>query len=235
MNGARSHLNGRLILAGGGDRGDSRPADELFARWIGAGARLLYWPIAMPPELKRFGQCLGWLRESFEPLGVTSITMWTDLSGKTVADFAGFDALYLGGGCTYWLLSEIRKHGFGGIVTDFARSGGPIYGGSAGAIVLGRDIATCAHMDRNLSNLTDTAGLNLVNGFGVACHYRPQHDPTLSTCARQIGAPVLAMTERGSIVMEGGQLRAAGFEASYVFTGDARVPIPVGELVAASA
>ena len=62
---------------------------------------------------------------------------------------------------------------------SFALRGGVVYGGSAGAIVLGANISTCAHMDHNDVGITDMHGLDLLDGHAVWCHYQAADYPAL--------------------------------------------------------
>lgn len=207
----------RLILAGGGDAPDSRPLDKLFAAWTGPHGRMLYLPVALEGSGRSYETCLAWIESVFTPLGVLKIEMWTDLLRHDADELAGFDALYLGGGNTFGLLAQLRESGFDAGVAHFARQGGAIYGGSAGAIVLGRNIMTCAHLDRNDVGLADTRGLDLVAGHDIWCHYRPDEDARIAEYVREKGRPVLAISERAGVVVQGGELASAGFEPAYRF------------------
>ncbi|HEY3476205.1 MAG TPA: hypothetical protein VGK56_16440, partial [Anaerolineales bacterium] len=79
----------RIILAGGGSAEDSRLVDELLASWIGSEGRLLYLPIALR-GMRSFDSCLEWITETFAPLNITHITMWTDLTGHRFNELERF-------------------------------------------------------------------------------------------------------------------------------------------------
>jgi dipeptidase E len=130
--------------------------------------------------------------------------------------------VYLGGGNTFGLLAQLRRSGFEAGLVCFARQGGAIYGGSAGAIVLGRDIRTCAHLDRNDVGLTETHGLDLAAGHAVWCHYQPDDDARIVEYARECGFPVLAISERAGIAVQAGRLVSAGFEPAYRFDAEGK-------------
>jgi dipeptidase E len=159
--------NARLMLAGGGDAPDSKPLDELFAAWTGPGGRMLCLPVAMKGSQHPWESCLAWIRSIFTPIGALHIEMWTDLFEHDTEELAAFDSVYLGGGNTFSLLAQLRESGFDKGLVHFARQGGAIYGANAGAMVSGRDIMTCAHLDRNDVGLTETRGLDLVAGHAV--------------------------------------------------------------------
>ena len=209
----------RIMLAGGGDERDSRIVDEVFAGWLGEG-RLLYLPTALVhPSNKEAGY--RWIQNAFAPLGVTEIEVWMDLSGKTAQDLNRFDGIYIGGGNTFFLLQQIRLRGLDRLLEDFAFSGKPIYGGSAGAIVLGYDITSSAHADQNIIGLTDYSGLDLALGHTVWCHFTAEDDPRIQAYVRRTGIPSLAIPEKSGVYRLGDHLHAAGSEpvARYTLQG----------------
>ena len=230
-------MSSRLILAGGGEAEDSRPLDERFARWIGPGGRMLYWPIAMNliamdgQQPRTYAQCLDWVSCVYRLLGVTDIEMWTSLADRDPGELDHFDAVFIGGGNTFRLLHLVRQAGFDQALARFAAQGGAIHGGSAGAILLGRDIATCAHMDTNDVGVVDTAGLDLAGGYAIWCHYRPEDDRSVAAYIEDYGFPVLALSERSGVQVEGDHLSAVGFEPLVQFTSRGRRVIDVGERV----
>jgi len=48
---------------------------------------------------------------------------------------------------------------------------GVIFGGSAGAIIFGRDLEACQLDDVNEVNLNETNGFDILNGISILCHY----------------------------------------------------------------
>jgi dipeptidase E len=210
----------KIALGGGGGAQDSRLLDELFASWLGPQGRLLYWPIALR-GIRTFQSCREWITATFAPWQVTRITMWTDLSQHQAAELDQFDGLYIGGGNTYSLLAELLETGFDRALAAYVAEGKPVYGGSAGAVVLGRDIGTVSHLDRNDVGLTQTKGMDLVNGRAIWVHYRPEEDKLIEAYVQQHRQPVLALSERSGVAIEAGGLRAVGFEPVYRFDAQA--------------
>lgn len=224
----------RLILAGGGDATDSAPLDDALARWLtrpdGSSESLLYLPVAWTAT--PYESCFAWIQSVFAPRGVHQITMWTDLMRKTRADLASFGAIYIGGGNTYRLLHHVRESGFDHLLLEYVREGGVVYGGSAGAILLGEDIAPCAHMDTNDVGLHITTGLGLVHGYTVWCHYVAGDEERIELYLRQHAHPVLALPERAGVVIQGNTMTAADFEPVTVYRrGSEPVLISPGSVV----
>jgi dipeptidase E len=220
----------RLMLAGGGNEVDSAPLDRIFAAWTGRGGRMLYIPIAQQLSARGYEGALRWLLSVFEPLGVREIEMWTSLRERTAEDLRGFDSVYIGGGNTFRLLSLTRESGFDEHLREYFAGGGAIYGGSAGAIVMGGNILT-AHGDPNDVALIDTHGLDLVRGHSIWCHYEEAHDPLISEYIHKYSFPVLALPERAGVGIEGERMVAWGHEPVYRFTRRRKRAISPGEQI----
>lgn len=206
----------KISLAGGGGEADSRLLDKVFASWLGPQGRLLYWPVALR-GIRSFESCLGWVTATFAPWHITRITMWTDLTEHRGIELDKFDAVYIGGGNTYALLAELIQSGFDHDLKAYADAGGIVYGGSAGAVVLGKDIRTVSHMDQNLVNLIEVNGLNLIQDHSVWPHYQSALDHLIEDFVRARQQPVLAIPERSGIIADSGLFRVVGFEPSYCF------------------
>ena len=222
-------MHARVIVAGGGGANDSRPLDERFAAWMGSQGRLLYWPMALPEAHPLRASCFDWICSVWEPLGINQIEMWTELRGHSEAELDGFDAIYIGGGNTYRLLHLLRESGFDRALLHYVKDGKAVYGGSAGAAILGRDIRTVDHMDENTIGLTDMRGLDVMHGYAIWCHYVPQDDARIATYIKAHTVPVLAISERAGVALEDGRLVALGYEPAIRFTAEERTVVDVGK------
>jgi dipeptidase E len=214
----------KIALGGGGGAQDSRLLDELFASWLGTQGRLLYLPVALR-GICSFQSCWEWFTATFASWQITRIAMWTDLSQHQAGELEQFDGIYIGGGNTYALLAELLETGFDRALVAYVGAGKPLYGGSAGAAVLGRDIGTVSHLDRNEIGLAQTKGLDLANGHAIWVHYRPEEDRLIEAYARQHRQPVLAISERSGIVIESAGMRTVGFEPAYRFDSQGKFEI----------
>jgi dipeptidase E len=143
--------------------------------------------------------------------------MWTGLAEHQGHELEEFDAVYIGGGNTYSLLAELIQSGFDNHLKVYAAAGGIIYGGSAGAVVLGKDIRTVSHMDRNDIGLLEVNCLNLANGHSIWPHYAVQDDTHIEELVQKYRYPILGISERSGVILESGEMRSVGFEPSYLF------------------
>ncbi|MDQ3706342.1 MAG: Type 1 glutamine amidotransferase-like domain-containing protein [Chloroflexota bacterium] len=222
----------RVMLAGGGSADDSRQLDTIFAAWTGRSGRMLYLPIAMGDNPHTdYDSALDWVSGVFKPLGVGEIEMWTTFEGHTQEELGEFDSVYIGGGNTFLLMDLLRSSGFDRYLADYVAQGGAVYGGSAGAVVLGRNVLTASRHDPNDVALTDTRGLDLVGGHAIWVHYREEDDPLIYEYIHKYMFPVLALTERGGVGVEAGRIIAWGHEPVYRFTRRRKREIKPGEQV----
>ena len=77
------------------------------------------------------------------------------------------DIIYISGGNTFYLLSELRKSHAAQTIKDAVQAGKIYIGESAGAIVAAPDTRYATPMDENSVNVSDFTGLNLVDFFTV--------------------------------------------------------------------
>jgi inorganic pyrophosphatase len=154
-----------IFLAGGGGYEDSAELDNLFFENIPENGKILYMPFARDEYdatwvtglVRRFSDTIQVVMPSAEEIGDTK--------------FNEFDAIFIGGGNTYKLLDFIITHNLADKLKDYIRGGhGSIYGGSAGAIILGKSIDTAREMDDS-TGYAHTDGLNLLGGANVTCHW----------------------------------------------------------------
>jgi dipeptidase E len=230
MSDVANAVTGSVFVAGGGGAQDSLLLDTAFASAVGSGA-LWYWPVAMDPAGNRYAACLEWLTGVFTPLGLTEVEMWDGAGGEPARRLPEFRGVYIGGGNTYRLLAILRRNGLLPALRRFVADGGAVYGGSAGAAVLGADITTVAHIDVDLSGTTDTRGLDLVAGHGVFCHHEPQDAPRAQAWGRGNRRPVVALHERAGAVVAKGRLTSVGFEPVQLIEDDDVRDLRPGESV----
>ncbi len=220
----------RIMLAGGGTGEDSHQLDRIFASWTGRSGRMLYLPIANP-DTATYAGALEWISSVFRPLGIEQIEMWESLEGRAAEELESFESIYIGGGNTFLLLTLLKSSGFDQYLPEFAAQGKSLYGGSAGAIVLGRNILTAAHIDRNDVAQVDTRGLDLAKGHAIWVHYREEDDPLIYDYIHKYALPVLALSERSGAGIEGDRIIAWGHEPIMRFTHKRKRAVAPGEQV----
>lgn len=223
----------KLFLGGGGGGKDSIELDEKFVACLDLSKPLLYIPIATNTLKYPYSGCVAWLSGVLGPLGVTNIVMWTedDLKAKIENDFEQFGGVYIGGGNTFKLLKELKEFGTFEILRSLALSNIPIYGGSAGAIILARTIIPAMSADENKVGLTDFSALNLVQDFDVWCHYTPSEDDTIKRYVDEYELKnIIAIPETAGLYVTEESIEVIGPSNVKIFGANNKEVCP-GELI----
>ena len=170
-----------LILTGGGSGKNTEEIDKYFASLINKKKPLLYIPIAIDTIKHPYPECLKWLKQTFDKLGINKYEMVTEETISKYADKApnNYGGVYIGGGNTPYLLKKIKESGIISFIEKAVEQNIPIYGGSAGAIIFGKTIKSSLKVDKNWVNITDFTGLNKTHGWDIWCHYTPEHQKNL--------------------------------------------------------
>lgn len=214
----------QLFLAGGGGKFDSIAIDKRFAAALDKTKPFAYIPNAM--QNKPYNESLSWLKDVFCSLGIVRIEMWLDLEKAVNRNISCISGIYIGGGDTAKLLSEIRNSGFDNQLREIYDKGLPIYGGSAGAIILGQTILTAPEATKLPEN--KAKGLNLVDGFSIYCHYDGKKD--LKKLCKSLETKIIAIPEKSGVCLTDGGLEVVGYERVAVFNSNDRLDLRPGEI-----
>lgn len=210
----------KIFLGGGGGGRDSIELDKHFVSLLDPNKPLIYIPVAMQEE--KYPECQQWFTSVFSLLGVTQIDMCTDLRRELKADqIAG---LYIGGGDTVKLWKELSDSGFDAILKQFIEQGMPVYGGSAGAIVFGKDIRSSPEGKNQVADAS--LALDILYGHVVYCHMATLADA--ETVQKDLNLPVIALSERSGAYLQDQELEAIGFESVWILGENAPLEIKPG-------
>ncbi len=113
-------------------------------------------------------------RRALEDVGfkVADYTVTNKTVGEIEKDMSNFDAIFVSGGNTFYLLEKFQVSGALKIIRDFVDSGKIYLSSSAGSLVAGPDISTARGFDDENAapNLKGRQGLGLVD-FIVIPHW----------------------------------------------------------------
>ena len=144
----------KLILNGGGDGKAAEAARKLLNSVIDHSRKILYIPFAWPDPSYR--GCLEFMTGELADVVKAGIDMVKTPGELAEKDPAGYACLYIGGGNTYKLLNDLKTGGaFERIRNYLEGEDGIVYGGSAGAIIFGRDLDSCNTDDEHEVGLAD--------------------------------------------------------------------------------
>ena len=211
----------KLILNGGGDGKAVESARQLLNRVIDHRKKILYIPLAWPDPTYR--GCLEFMTGELadvEKSGIEMIRSTEELMSRNFTDYA---ALYIGGGNTYKLLRDLKESGaFGKIRKYLTEEDGIAYGGSAGAIIFGKDLDSCNTDDENEVGLADHTGFNMIGGYSLLCHYTSRNRERTELSRKYLlelskTKPVYAIPEEDTIYVEDGRMEFIGDRPYYEF------------------
>ncbi len=208
----------KIFISGGGSEKESYPLDKEFVQSIiGDRKSILYIPIAMDADSVKYEACYNWITNSLTTLSseFINITMWTNLNDKTGDDLNKFDAVYIGGGNTFKLLQHIYESNFFIILKEFINKGGIIYGGSAGAIIMGKNIDTVS--EENDKNYKYSEGLSVIGDYSIISHYQENIDKKIEEYIAIYNNPVIALSEKSGVKITGNIMKVVGYDSAIVF------------------
>ena len=167
----------KVFICGGGSGEQTRRAVHRLNEVIRHDLPCLYIPLAMEEE--HYDSCYEWITgelSSVEIPGIEMIRSAEELSRKRLMDYS---FLFIGGGNTFKLLNDIKRVHMFRPIREYLQNGGTAFGGSAGAIIFGEDLESCALDDQNEVGLKDTEGFDVLGGISFLCHFTnriPEHD-----------------------------------------------------------
>ena len=162
----------KVFLCGGGAGIQTIEANKRLNEVIDHSKPCLYIPLAM--EQEKYTNCYEWITDELKNVDIPHIEMVTspdELAAKNLNDFG---VIFIGGGNTFKLLRDLKISGAFEKIREYLNSDGVIFGGSAGAIIFGKDLEACRLDDINEVNLTETNGFDILNGTSILCHYTNQ-------------------------------------------------------------
>lgn len=219
----------RIFLCGGGDGDQTRDACRSLNDVIDHTRPILYLPFAM--ENANFESCHEWVRGELQCVDVPDIEMVKSAEELAGTHVENYSAIFIGGGNTYKLLNGLKASGSFEKIQGYIEQDGIVFGGSAGAIIFGYDIESCAPMDQNGVGLKDTKGFNVLNGYSVFAHYTngssrlteqenrertKWYTEELLRYSKEHG-PVIAMPEEDTLFLNGDHFEMIGRRPYYCF------------------
>ncbi len=220
----------KVFICGGGSGAQTAKALHRLNEEIRHDLPCLYIPLAM--EETQYDSCYEWITGelgSVDIPGIEMIRSAEELSRKHLADYS---FLFIGGGNTFRLLSEIRRAGMFGPIQEYLRNGGTAFGGSAGAIIFGEDLESCALDDENEAGLQETRGFDVLNGISFLCHFTnrsPEQDRRSEEYLLQISEhrKVYALPEEDTLFLNENHLEEIIGKPYYIFDKGRKTEIPV--------
>jgi len=219
----------KLFLCGGGCGAQTEAVIKVFNAVIDHEKPILYIPLAMDEKEHTYDDCYEWVKGELAAVEVPSIDMvrsYEELAAKNLSDYG---AVFIGGGNTFELLKGIKDSGAFGKMEEYIRNDGVVFGGSAGAIIFGKDIMTAIAMDPNDCNLQDTAGFNVLDDCSIFAHYTNEWSPEAHERFTEFmekysseNEAIYALPEEDTIFIDGDHVQVIGDRPYYFFENGTR-------------
>ena len=221
----------KIILNGGGSGHQVADARALLNRLIDHNKKILYIPFAWPDPT--YNGCLEFMTNELSDIdkqGIDMVKSSDELMNKNFTDYA---CIYIGGGNTYKLLNNLKVSGaFDKIKKYLFDENGIVYGGSAGAIIFGKDLDSCNTDDENEIGLVDNTGFDMLNGYSLLCHYTSRELERTELSKKYLlelskVKPVYAIPEEDTIFVNDGKIEFIGSRPYYEFKDGIEVKIEI--------
>lgn len=159
----------KVFLCGGGSDIQTIEANKRLNEIIDHSKPCLYIPLAM--EQEKYDGCYEWIIRELKGVEIPSIEMVRSADELLTKNLNDYSVIFIGGGNTFKLLNDLKICGVFEKIKEYLNNGGVAFGGSAGAIIFGKDLDACRLDDANDVNLNDTNGFDILDGISILCHY----------------------------------------------------------------
>lgn len=194
----------KLFLSGGGDIETSYSFDSLFFDSLPHSANILYIPVAMATTMTKTEASFDWFSKLISSHSSSDrhldFTMWN--AGDSLPILHNYNAIYVGGGNTYRLLMVLEKLGMLDALKKYIRNGGIYYGGSAGAVIVGKSLRTVE--EENLENYSKHDGMDLINNLSIFPHFSDSEEQknTIRNICGNYALMIAALPENSGLILD---------------------------------
>lgn len=227
----------KLILCGGGSGEQNINANTRLNQLIDHSKPILYIPLALDEREYPYDGCYEWISSELAEVDVSNIEMVRTFESLASKKLHNYSAIFIGGGNTYKLLKGIKDSGAFEKIKNFIENDGVIIGGSAGAVIFGKDINIISKMDPNNVKLDDTRGFDVLDGISIFPHYtnskakftaEENHQRMnmftdyIVEYSKRIGK-VIAIPEEDAISIDGDTVEVIGVGKYYEFNNGEKI------------
>jgi dipeptidase E len=206
----------KLVVSWWGDYTDSKKIDTIY-KWLLAGKRILYIPRAFYPEW--YNWCFEWIQNTFPTNEGYEVHMISEQEyAKSNEDYLNkYDGMYIWWGNTYKLLKLVKDTWFSNTIQQFLKNDKPIYGGSAWAIIMGKEIHTAPDANVVRLSLEETTWFNICNDHSIFCHYNEWYDNEIKDYVKHYQTPVICLPEWTGIICDDDIYTIQWEKTAYLF------------------
>ena len=211
-------VKNKIYLSSGGNFDKTKTIDLHFIKSIRESKKLtiLFIPTAKDTDQEGFKKCFEWLRNKLDLLNARDIIIVMETELSKYIDLEKFGAVYIGGGNTYKLKKEITESSFNERLIKYIQSGGIVYGASAGAVIMGKNIAI--YQEENKNSYIMENGMSLCKDYSIRCHYvKNQDDEKIWKFIKKYNLPVIALPLGDAILVSDNKQMLIGEINAFIF------------------
>ena len=191
-----------VFISGGGNYRQTAPLDEKFFKRC---RKILYIPVGLKRNFSGYEQCWEWFCEVCRAHNFNMNDVDMCLSLEEVEDIFNYDGIYIGGASdSNWLNYLLHDSGFANKLATYLETGGNIYGGSAGGILLGQTI-----------DLKGKSALKLLP-FSILSHYSG-NESLISFYFASNNHPLVILHEDSGIIYDGQTIKSVGCRPAHIY------------------
>ncbi len=105
-------------------------------------------------------------------------------------------------------MKEFKEANFQDVIKQFLASRGTVYGGSAGAIIMGKRIDMSD--DENEVGWEDVGGFGIIDDYSVACHFKEEDAENFRKWSVDHQSPILCVPEEAGLIITATDMRCVG-------------------------
>lgn len=206
----------KLVLSWWGDYTDSQKIDDIYKSFL-SWKRILYIPRAMYPN--KYPSCLEWIVNTFPSSEWYIVYLLSEKEFiENQKDYLKyFDGIYIWWGNTYRLLKLIRETWFADIIKQFVDNEKPIYGWSAGAVIMWKEIHSSPDTNAVRLSIDETLWFNLCHDYSIFCHYEWKDEDVIEY-VKKYKITAICLTEWTGVICEDDKYTIQWDESAYLFT-----------------
>ncbi len=120
------------------------------------------------------------------------------------------------------LLNDLKASRAFEKIQKFINNNGIVFGGSAGAIIFGKNLKSCALDDDNIVGLKDISGYDVLNGYSILCHYTNRTKEKDAKSKEYLlnlskDEKIVALPEEDTIFINDNDIQVIGNKPYYIF------------------
>ncbi len=214
-----------IILSGGGKGEISFDSKKKFISLLDKSKPLLYLPIAADTKKRPYSKYFSWISEEITKISDIQLKMISEdeLKTMTVSDYLKFSGIFIGGGNTFKLLKLLKSTEAFVRLKKLGELNFPIYGESAGAVVLGKNISPALSTKDDHYGLVDLTALNLFPDYLIFPHHEKENNDFITKFMKKNSInKAIGIPEDSGLLFEKGNVQILGKSEITIFDIDKR-------------